>query len=187
MDTRLKKSKITFTKVLCVFLILLTVGFCTFSAVERVDTVWQSSATKVTLEDVLQFKTVGRMENVVFANQLDNYLSSLENLAEFEGGSKAVYEKEANAYKSASENLKNDILYHIKRDMYETNKHGVTEGIVGLLELVQAGYVSLDYMNIPSGQAGRYLDYKTEFSYWEVEEWDYVDFFIDEPEMYYDK
>ena len=90
MDTRLKKSKITFTKVLCVFLILLTVGFCTFSAVERVDTVWQSSATKVTLEDVLQFKTVGRMENIVFANQLDNYLSSLENLAEFEGGSKAV-------------------------------------------------------------------------------------------------
>ena len=186
MDTRLKKSKITFTKVLCVFLILLTVGFCTFSAVERVDTVWQSSATKVTLEDVLQFKTVGRMENIVFANQLDNYLSSLKNLAEFEGGSKAVYEKEANAYKSASENLKNDILYHIKRDMYETNKHGVTEGIVGLLELVQAGYVSLDYMNVPSGQAGRYLDYKTEFSYWEVEDWEYVDFFIDEPEMYYD-
>ena len=186
MDTRLKKSKITFTKVLCVFLILLTVGFCTFSAVERVDTVWQSSATKVTLEDVLQFKTVGRMENIVFANQLDNYLSSLENLAEFEGGSKAVYEKEANAYKSATENLKNDILYHIKRDMYETNKHGVTEGIVGLLELVQAGYVSLDYMNVPSGQAGRYLDYKTEFSYWEVEDWEYVDFFIDEPEMYYD-
>ncbi len=186
MDTRLKKSKITFTKVLCVILILATVGVCTFSAVERVDTVWQSSATKVTLDDALQFDSVGRMEKAVFANQLDNYLMLLENLAEFEGGSKEVYEKEANAYKSAAKNLKEDILYHIKKDMYKTNKNGVTEGIVGLLELVEAGYVSLDYMNIPSGEAGRYLDYKTEFSYWEIEYWEYVDFFVDEPEMYYD-
>ena len=186
MDTRLKKSKITFTKVLCVFLILLTVGFCTFSAVERVDTVWHSSATKVTLNDALQFDSLGRMEGTVFASQLDNYLMHIDSLAKYESGSKEAYEKEVATNKTAAEYLKKDMIYHIKKDMYRTNKNGVTEGIVGLLELAAAGYLSLDYMEVPSGEVGRYVDFKTEFSGWELEYEDYPDFFVDEPDMYYD-
>lgn len=186
MDTRLKKSKITFTKVLCVFLILLTVGFCTFSAVERVDTVWHSSATKVTLNDALQFDSLGRMEGTVFASQLDNYLMHIDSLAKYESGSKEAYEKEVATNKTAAENLKKDMIYHIKKDMYRTNKNGETEGIVGLLELAAAGYLSLDYMEVPSGEVGRYVDFKTEFSGWELEYEDYPDFFVDEPDMYYD-
>ena len=186
MDTRLKKSKITFTKVLCVFLILLTVGFCTFSAVERVDTVWHSSATKVTLNDALQFDSLGRMEGTVFASQLDNYLMHIDSLAKYESGSKEAYEKEVATNKTAAEYLKKDMIYHIKKDMYRTNKNGVTEGIVGLLELAAAGYLSLDYMDVPSGEVGRYVDFKTEFSGWELEYEDYPDFFVDEPDMYYD-
>ena len=186
MDTRLKKSKITFTKVLCVFLILLTVGFCTFSAVERVDTVWHSSATKVTLNDALQFDSLSRMEGTVFASQLDNYLMHIDSLAKYESGSKEAYEKEVATNKTAAEYLKKDMIYHIKKDMYRTNKNGVTEGIVGLLELAAAGYLSLDYMDVPSGEVGRYVDFKTEFSGWELEYEDYPDFFVDEPDMYYD-
>lgn len=186
MDTRSKKSKITFTKVLCVFLILLTVGFCTFSAVERVDTVWQSSATKVTFNDALQFDSLGRMEGTVFASQLDNYLMHIDSLAKYESGSKEAYEKEVATNKTAAEYLKKDMIYHIKKDMYETNKNGVTEGIVGLLELAEAGFLSLDYMDVPSGEVGRYVDFKTEFSSWELEYEDYPDFFVDEPDMYYD-
>ena len=185
MDTRLKKSKITFTKVLCVFLILLTVGFCTFSAVERVDTVWHSSATKVTLNDALQFDSLSRMEGTVFASQLDNYLMHIDSLAKYESGSKEAYEKEVATNKTAAEYLKKDMIYHIKKDMYRTNKNGVTEGIVGLLELAAAGYLSLDYMDVPSGEVGRYVDFKTEFSGWELEYEDYPDFFVDEPDMYY--
>ena len=185
MDTRLKKSKITFTKVLCVFLILLTMGFCTFSAVERVDTVWHSSATKVTLNDALQFDSLSRMEGTVFASQLDNYLMHIDSLAKYESGSKEAYEKEVATNKTAAEYLKKDMIYHIKKDMYRTNKNGVTEGIVGLLELAAAGYLSLDYMDVPSGEVGRYVDFKTEFSGWELEYEDYPDFFVDEPDMYY--
>ena len=185
MDTRLKKSKITFTKVLCVFLILLTVGFCTFSAVERVDTVWHSSATKVTLNDALQFDSLSRMEGTVFASQLDNYLMHIDSLAKYESGSKEAYEKEVATNKTAAEYLKKDMIYHIKKDMYRTNKNGVTEGIVGLLELAAAGYLSLDYMDVPSGEGGRYVDFKTEFSGWELEYEDYPDFFVDAPDMYY--
>lgn len=186
MDTRLKKSKITFTKVLCVFLILLTVGFCTFSAVERVDTVWHSSATKVTLDDALQFDSLYRMEGTVFASQLDNYLMHIDSLAKYESGSKEAYEKEVATNKTAAEYLKKDMIYHIKKDMYRTNKNGETEGIVGLLELAKEDYLSLDYMDVTSGEAGRYVDFKTEFSYWELEYEDYPDFFVDEPDMYYD-
>ena len=146
---------------------------------------WSTSSTTVTLDDTLTYGSLANMEENIFRNRLETYLYKLDSLAKFEGGSKEAYEKEANSYKTAAENLKKDILYHIKKDMYKTNKNGVTEGIVGLLELSEAGYVSLDYMNIPAGEAGRYLDYKTEFSYWEMEDWEYVDFFIDEPEMYY--
>lgn len=186
MDTRLKKSKITFTKVLCVIMILLTVGFCTFSAVERVDTVWHSSATKVTLDDALNYDSVADMRGRIFAEKLDSYLMRIESLAAYEGGSKKAYEKATASNKAAAENLKKDMIYHIKKDMYRTNKNGETEGIVGLLELSEAGYLSLDYMNVTSGEVGRYVDFKTEFSYWELEYEDYPDFFVDEPDMYYD-
>ncbi len=186
MDTRSKKSdKSIITKVICFILVLITVGYGAYNAVCSIENIWSSNATKVTIDDALVYSTVADFESSVFRDQLEWFLHRIDTLAEFEGGSKEAYEKEANKYKGAAENLKKDILYHIKKDMYKTNKNGVTEGIVGLLELVEAGYVSLDYMNIPSGEAGRYLDYKTEFSYWEVEDWEYVDFFIDEPEMYY--
>ena len=167
-------------------MILLTVGFCTFSAVERVDTVWHSSATKVTLNDALQFDSLYRMEGTVFASQLDNYLMHIDSIAKYESGSKEAYERNTATNKAAAENLKKDMIYHIKKDMYRTNKNGETEGIVGLLELSEAGYLSLDYMNVTSGEAGRYVDFKTEFSYWELEYEDYPDFFVDEPDMYYD-
>lgn len=186
MDTRLKKSdKSIITKAICFILVLITVGFCAFSAVSSIANMWSTSSTTVTLDDTLTYGSLANMEENIFRNRLETYLYKLDSLAKFEGGSKEAYEKEANSYKTAAENLKKDILYHIKKDMYKTNKNGVTEGIVGLLELSEAGYVSLDYMNIPAGEAGRYLDYKTEFSYWEMEDWEYVDFFIDEPEMYY--
>lgn len=186
MDTRSKKSdKSIITKAICFILVLITVGYGAYNAVCSIENIWSSNATKVSLDDALMNSTVSDFESIVFRDHLEWFLSRIDTLAEFEGGSKDVYEKEANSYKSAAENLKKDILYHIKKDMYKTNKNGVTEGIVGLLELVEAGYVSLDYMNIPAGEAGRYLDYKTEFSYWEMEEWEYVDFFIDEPDMYY--
>lgn len=187
MDTRSKKSdKSIITKAICFILVLITVGFGALQAVGSLETMWNASATKVTLNDTLMYNSIADFETSVFRDHLDWFLHRIDSLAEFEGGSKEAYEKEANAYKTAAENLKKDIVYHIKKDMYETNKHGVTEGIAGLLELSEAGYISLDYMNIPAGEAGRYLDYKTELSYWEMEEWEYVDFFIDEPEMYYD-
>ena len=186
MDTRSKKSdKSIITKAICFILVLITVGFGALQAVGSLEMMWNASATKVTLNDTLMYNSIADFETSVFRDHLDWFLHRIDSLAEFEGGSKEVYEKEANAYKTAAENLKKDIIYHVKDDMYDTNKRNSTEGITGLLELVEEDYLSLNYIPVQSPDIGRYVDFQIEIYYWEIGDDLYCDFFIDESEMYY--
>lgn len=186
MDTKLKKSKGSFIKVLCILLMILLVGSTSFLSISRIEGVRNGGASWTSLRQAINFGSVARMEQVYFNNQLESYQHALFQLSEFEGGTEEKYNELVKEHTSAVKNLKTDIIYHLKSDIYETNRTGGVEGTRGLFELYERGYLSLVPLYSETADIGRYVSYKNEFSHTEMERGDYIENFVDEPDSYYD-
>lgn len=186
MDTKLKKSKGSFIKVLCVFIIITSMMAGSYLSFIRVENLWRQGATYEAFRDAINYGTVARLEQSAFNAQLENFQMDLYSLVEFEGGTKEKYNEISDRYSGAVNNLKTDITIHLKGDIYETNRTGGVEGTVGLFELCERGYLSLVPLYSETADIGRYVAYQNTFSHWEMEEGRYIEMFIDEPESYFD-
>ena len=186
MDTKLKKSKGSFLKVLCVFIIIVSMMIGSYLSFIRVENLWRAGATYEAFRDALNYGTVARLEQSAFNAQLEQFQIDLYSLVEFEGGTKEKYDEMSKKYSSAANNLKTDMIIHLRDDIYETNRTGGVEGTVGLFELYERGYLQLVPLYSETADIGRYVAYQNTFSHWEMEDGAYIEMFIDDPESYYD-
>ena len=186
MDTKLKKSKGSFIKVLCIFIIIASMMAGSYLSFIRVENLWRQGATYEAFRDTLNYGTVARMEQSAFNTQLERFQMDLYAVAEFERGTKEKYDEMSNRYKNAVNNLKKDMIIHLRDDIYETNRTGGVEGTVGLFELYERGYLSLVPLYSETADIGRYVAYQNSFSHWEMEEGAYIEMFLDDPESYFD-
>ena len=185
MDTKLKKSKGSFLKALCIFIIIVSMMIGSYLSFIRVENLWRQGATYEAFRDALNYGTVARLEQSAFNDQLENFQMDLYSLVEFEGGTKEKYNEISDRYSGAVKNLKTDITIHLRDDIYETNRTGGVEGTRGLFELYERGYLQLVPLYSETADVGRYVAYQNEFSHWEMEEGEYIEMFIDEPESYF--
>ena len=186
MDTKLKKSKGSFLKALCIFIIIASMMAGSYLSFIRVENLWRAGATYEAFRDAINYGTVGNMQERAFNAQLENFQMDLYSLVEFEGGTKEKYNEISDRYSGAVNNLKTDITIHLRDDIYETNRTGGVEGTRGLFELYERGYIQLVPLYSETADVGRYVAYQNEFSHWEMEEGEYIEMFIDEPESYFD-
>ena len=73
MDTKLKKSKGSFLKALCVFIIIASMMAGSYISFIMVEDLWRAGATYEAFRDALNYGTVAKMEQSAFNAQLENF------------------------------------------------------------------------------------------------------------------
>lgn len=189
MDTKLKKSdSAIITKILCFVLAVAVAALGAVSVIGFIDSAYEDSDfTYNKLIDAVEYGSAQNMYEKVMKVQLMNYLSDLDyHIKRYDNGSKEKYNELMNAHKGAAENLKEDIIYHVRTNAFEAKTEDNGNKLENILSLYYDGCISLELIESGNINITRYVGSTLTVNVDDVDITEYYyEFFLDEPEMYY--